>query len=449
MNRKLIALLIIILPLTAGIIAWKMTPRIEAVNPPADESLLGGQALQITFTRPMRAESVEERLDVHPPQAGTITWDDLHSTLTFTPEQAWTPGQTITLSLAYGAKSQRGLPIPQNHTWNFKISPTHLVYLWPADASSNLYTLNLESGESQTLTAYPTGVLDFDVSADGLRLYYSVWHSSEESAIYLLDRLTRESTPLIKCSPSLCRSPKISPTEQYLAYERIPQQANAAPSIYIYDLKNHQTTVVSEKAHFAENPLWSSDGTLAYYDRTQQAYIFNFLEDRGIAFPGGGVNLPNQIGGFGSFSPGGEFFAASEILQIETDTAPRQLLTFSLVTGLTRALTSTEYLEDVNPVYSPVGSYIAFERKCLRESCWTPGRQLWLMSSDGTNARPLTDSPDYNHTGVVWNPDGESLAYVRYNNAKISDPPEIWTISRTGSDNIRLVINGYSPRWLP
>ncbi|MEA2008787.1 MAG: Ig-like domain-containing protein [Chloroflexota bacterium] len=444
MKRNLIFLLIILVILIAGVAAWGMAPRVVGVSPTSDnEPLLGKQPLQIVFSRPMNAESVEAHLSSQPPQTGTIFWNQSHDSLTFTPNQPWPHGETFTLRLDSGTKSKLGLPLLQSYTWNFEITSPVLVYLWPADGNSNLYTLNLETGESQTLTAYPNGVLDFDVSGDGLTLYYSVWHSSEESALYALSRLTGESSLILECVQSLCRSPKISPDGKYLAYEWIPQVADGVPGVRVYDLENHRSIAVGESRHFTENPIWSSTGWLAYYDHTLQAFVFTNLAD------GKTITLANETGGSGSWSPMGDAFITTEILQLEVNHAPRHLLKFSLNTETKQDFTLKNYLEDANPVYSPDGDFIAFERKCLEASCWSPGRQLWIMSSSGNRAYVLTDAPDYNHTGIVWHQDGQRLAYVRYNNAQISEPPEIWFVNRSGAQKTRLVINGYAPRWLP
>ena len=43
-------------------------------------------------------------------------------------------------------------------------------------------------------------------------------------------------------------------------------------------------------------------------------------------------------------------------------------------------------VEDVSPVFSPDGKWIAFARRYLDPLRWTPGRQVWLMRADGTEA---------------------------------------------------------------
>jgi dipeptidyl aminopeptidase/acylaminoacyl peptidase len=112
-------------------------------------------------------------------------------------------------------------------------------------------------------------------------------------------------------------------------------------------------------------------------------------------------------------------------------------------------LSQGNFLEDLNPSFAPQGLSLAFSRKSLDPAEWSPGRQLWLLDLEDNQAKTLTTAVDFHHTSFAWHPDGNRLAYVRYNQAKLSDPPEIWLINRDGSENLRLIINAFAPSWIP
>jgi TolB protein len=106
-------------------------------------------------------------------------------------------------------------------------------------------------------------------------------------------------------------------------------------------------------------------------------------------------------------------------------------------------------VEDASPVYSPFGDRIAFGRKALEQDKWTPGRQLWVMRADGSDARALTNDPLYNHSAFVWSPDGTLIVYVRFDVTDPASTPEIWMMSADGVSSQKLVAGGYLPQWLP
>jgi Tol biopolymer transport system component len=72
-----------------------------------------------------------------------------------------------------------------------------------------------------------------------------------------------------------------------------------------------------------------------------------------------------------------------------------------------------------------------------------------LINADGHNAHQITDDPDFNHADFVWHPSGEYLAFVRYKQTTIIEPPEIWVTQPDGNGVTRLMIGGYEPQWIP
>ena len=63
---------------------------------------------------------------------------------------------------------------------------------------------------------------------------------------------------------------------------------------------------------------------------------------------------------------------------------------------------------DIDPIWSPDGSRIAFERTTAS------GRGIWIMAADGSGLTRLTNPPrpDRDHS-VAWSPDGSSLLFSR------------------------------------
>ncbi|MFN2280213.1 MAG: TolB family protein, partial [Anaerolineales bacterium] len=352
-------------------------------------------------------------------------------------------GESVSLSLGRGPRSKLKLPFRGEVTFSWPVSPTSLVYLWPADGNSNLYKINPVSGESQTLTDHPGGVLDYSISPDNEAIYYTIAGENGGSEIMVLDLQSGDISLIIDCSGFLCAMPGLSPDGKLLAYEVITSEPGATPGIRIYDLVEQSKLDLGVPGEYLENPLWSPAGWLAYYNQTAKGYQFWNPAVDITHF------LANETGGYGTWSSDGRYFLTSEILFAGDTLAPRHLQLFDLVEKTTQDLSSGDFLEDLNPSFSTSGLKFAFSRKSLDPQDWTPGRQLWVMELESGDSTPLTDEVDYQHTSFAWHPDGEGLAYVRYNQATLSESPEIWMIDTSSGEALRLIINGFAPGWIP
>ena len=421
--------------------SWQLSPKVSSISP-ANEALHGSQPIVITFSRPMDPESVESRLTFSVTQPGDFLWSEDLKRVTFQPFSTWPAGETLILEFSSGARSRLRLPLIGSIKTEIPISPILLVYLWPADGPSNLYLANPVSGESWALTSEDGGVLDYSIFTEKEQIFYST-REDDGSQIKVLDRISGTTETIVECRARLCTSPQISPDGTYLAYEVIPQEPDTSPTILIEDL---QTGVVSDqgtKNHYLETPLWSPEGWLAYYNRTLLAYQFWDPTSDEIR------TLPNETGGTGSWSPDGRYFITSEILFLSDTLAPRHLILYDLREETTLDLSRGSYPEDLNPRFAPDGMVLAYSHKSLDPQLWTPGRELWIIDvSTGDNTQ-LTETVDFHHTSFAWHPDGDLLAFVRYNQAALSEPPEIWQINRDGSEPLRLIINGFQPGWIP
>jgi Tol biopolymer transport system component len=198
------------------------------------------------------------------------------------------------------------------------------------------------------------------------------------------------------------------------------------------------------------SPIWSPEGLLAFYNVSLGAIT---LLEPADTQP---VNIiPNGLGLLGSWSPDGQYLIVPEIVfpsesgEGHDDQAEFFSHLYRLKASSSEVIDlSSGMVEDASPAYSPDGSWIAFARKYL-DSRWTPGRQLWLMRSDATQARPLTDDPDFSHSSIAWSPNSAMLAYMRLNQADTNLQPEIWIMDLAEENHQLLVVGGYLPRWMP
>jgi len=424
------------------LIGWQLSPRVEGIDP-SEGDLHGRQPLVINFTRSMDGDSVESRISLEPSRQGEYIWNEDFKQLTFTPSKSWPAGETISLKLKSGARSRIRLPLLGKFNIERTVSPILLTYLWPADEISNLYLVNPVSGESQALTEEVNGVLDYSISYDGERIYYSSTSENGTSRIMVLNRLTGNSGQITSCSYGLCTTPRISPDGYLLAYEYISSEPGILPTVRVLDIEVMTQIDLGEDNQYLEKPLWSPSGWLAFYNQTGKGYQFwNPVSDEKVF-------LPNETGGDGSWSPDGRYFVCSEILFLSGTLAPRHLQLYDLRENTTLDLSRGRYPEDLNPSFAPSGLTLAYSHKSLDPALWTPGRELWVLNILSGENTQLSDVIDYQHTSFAWHPEGKLLSYVRYNQAALSDPPEIWLIDTSNGNPLRLIINGFQPGWVP
>jgi len=428
-------------------------PSLVAVSPSAGESHIPDSSpIELIFSTSMQPESVESNLIIQPGLQGSFSWDD--NSLTFTPLELWPSGEQISVTLKAGARSTLGLPLLGEQGWSFSISPPLLVYLWPDDGPADLYAIDLVENIVARLTEQPNGILTYDISADGAQIYYSARLTTQNSAIFRLDRVDGTITQILVCTNVLCSFPQLSPQGDYVAYTRapsnpesesFPQQVWLLPIVDGDPLTESQASMVSDPIHPVGPPFWSPTGLLTFHDKVLQQFI--------VFDPYNGERrfFPNETGETGTWAPDGDNFIVHEVdfwgdgpMDFSS-----HLWRFEYPSAQSSNLSLDLAIEDVTPAYAPDGTQIAFGRRYLDSDRFTIGSQLWLIGADGINPRQITHNPDFNHADFAWHPDGRYLAFVRHKQTTLIDPPEIWIIRPDGSDAVRLVIGGYVPQWIP
>lgn len=428
--------------------------------------------VRLSFSRQMQADSVTARLVIEPTVPGSFTWEG--KTLVFNPLQHWPAGANVVVKLEGGARAAGwlSLPVLQETRWTFTVRQPRLLYLYPSNANANIFVYDPRTEKSNPLTDILGGVYEYDVTMDGTAVYYSTQNNQSGSDIYRLDLgenlADPQATLLLACHQAQCRAPRVAAQEDFLAYEQTSPTGSDQPDypqVWLVSLKKTsqagKTSIVvdgaprlaGDRLDQTIQPDWSISGILSFYDTNRQAFI--------VLDPHSGktTSLPNQTGEPGSWDPSGKAYVASEIFfnaggnPITTPdlkpVASSHLMRYNLEDGTIQDLTQSESLEDTSPAFSPDGKTLAFARKYLEITRWTPGRQLWVMEVDGAGPTQLTNSPEYNHFDFAWDPTGSQIAFVRFDQTAPNNLPAVWNYHLDGNYEIELIPGGYSPHWMP
>ncbi len=470
-NRLLgLSLLGLILFLSGGILYTWGTPRLLEVSPAEGAVDIPASApLRLKFSRPMQPDSISAHLIIQPSISGKFSVQG--STVTFTPDQPWPSGTNILVRMQPGAFASGlvGLSLRSGKTWTFTTGRPQIVYLYPSDGPAQLYSMDPETLENRQLSNVSGEVLDFSVSAGGSEIYYDSSQGDEGSIIYRWDRETGQSSPVLRCPQALCRYAKASPSGGYLAFERtsiVGDEQARTPKVWLMSLPGRSSTgspqnpapapqpkLVGDKSHQTNQPSWSPDGLLTYYDTDLAAFVlFNPKNGETSQFS-------SQTGLPGSWDPNGKSYgfsqgfdspiSHSDIISNVQVVPSSHLWLFNRKDSSLKDLTGSDTFDDTSPAFSPKGDLLAFARTALDLAHWTPGAQIWLMQPDGSQARQISDEPVYSHYDFAWNPDGSQLAYVRFDQNQMTEPPEIWILNADGSLPRQIMIGGYAPQWIP
>ena len=451
------------------IVAVIAAPRVVGITPDGQE-ISSTSKISIEFNQPMDQASVESRLTINPFAGGRLSWEE--NSLLIESDQSWKTGETVEVHLGVGARSRRILPTLLGHTWSFTVGAPHLTYLWPAYGAANIYVRGEDpANEPVQLTHSDAGILDFNVSSDGIRVSYTVPAVQGNNEIRILDLITNEDRLVYTCdADALCQAPTLSPDGHWLAFERSElvegvggKPITSARAVWLMSLQDEGIYgPVFNATHDLMGPQWSPLGELMVYDNTLKAFVL--LEtgnpDTPILF------IPSGLGQEGTWSPQGTDIVYAEIVFPEevlgesgigaVEFPERETLFFS---HLYRNVVSTGdvsdistgpdvVIEDSSPVYSPDGRWLAFVRKYLDADRWTMGREVWLMDVSSGDVRRLTDDPTANFSSISWSLDSQRLAFMRSKLANPAARPEVWAWNMAEGEATEFIQGGYLPQWI-
>lgn len=445
--KIIIPLLTVLLLAATGIAYFTLVPRVANVYPPdGTVNVYGNTPVQVTFSQEMRRDNPSQYLQFSPNTTGV--YQVIGRTLVFTPSVPWEQDQDITVTLKPGIRSVPGLRLTGGFQWQFSTRHPWLLFLLQTDTSTDLYAVEPRGLTLEKLVTGGESVLDYAVGPDN-SVYYSN-PSGTGSQINRLDLLTRQTSVILPCK-GVCSQLSIAVDGSRLAYQ-LSEVAGKKPAVYILSLSGNPAQsgprLAAEAGHLTRDPDWSAAGWLAFYDETDRA--FRFLQP----VSGELASFANDTGEPGDWSADGRVYTAPDLSYTETASGNQpeyssQLINYDPATGQQAPLTRDSRMEDLLPAYSPDGRQLVFARRFLNPQNWTPGRQIWAMNTDGSNIRPLTDSPVNNHLGFAWSPDGQLLAYLQFNTASLTGERQLLLMDMRDGTTQPVIKQAYNLQWLP
>ena len=221
-------------------------------------------------------------------------------------------------------------------------------------------------------------VSDSDVSADKRR-----------SAIWMVNWEGTQNVHLTYSGSD--NSPRWSPDGKYLAFLST-RPAESKTQVWLIDRRGGEAHALTDVKGDIYDYEWSPDGTKLVLVMTEST-------DSDSDKP-----KPIVIDRY--------HFKADEIGYL-TDASRTHLYLFDIKTKKLEALTTDTRYEDIDPVWSPDGSKIAYVSDQAKDPDRTYTNDIFIIDARA-GAKPVklitADAPNYQH--LVWSPDGRWIAYL-------------------------------------
>ena len=411
--------------------------------------------ISLEFSRPVMTELAQNLWTVTPPVTGHWLWqDDRHAR--WQADVLLPIGDKITFRLADGQAGKSGEKVKSSLQWDAEIRQPEVVFEMNQGAGIELFTIPINSDESQTdnaprqLTHSGGYLFDYAVSKDGEKIAYSAINDKNGLDIWILRRDGSGERRLLACATDRCTTPSWSPITNEIAYTREsagldPNGPKGAPRVWIANVDSGQTSsLFDDPQTIGYGPNWSPDGRwLSIWAGSQGGILV-------VNRKSGDTVLLNTLSGdtgcwaFDSLSI---YYSDSITTSEEQHSIIRKADlaqgTVSMVLGY---LTGEVKIGFSKPVCHPLKDMIAVS---IQKNGKFLNTELDVLSPAGKDGLMVVDDPSRVFNSSSWNPDGSFLIFQANKLGGKGNDTEIWIWDYSRSNARKLIDGGSFPKFLP
>ncbi|GAA5528068.1 hypothetical protein [Herpetosiphon gulosus] len=328
--------------------------------------------------------------------------------------------------ISCGSEQATAVPTPSPQNWR-------LSYVQNPLAEANL-VLRDDAGREQAIA---TAVNSPACLSQGRLVYTTATSITKRLVASDLSSLYPET--LVEDPEAVLSQATCHPTTDQLLYLRSPlaliDDEPAPPSIWQVSANVSQPQSLDVDQTPALNQQWSPDGRWLIYELADRPQL--------VLQAATGITRELTLTGTFTWQPDSQALIIAQLTEPETGRFGR-LLRYDLATEQLSVVLESPDADVYYPRLAPDGQRLAYIRRPLGAELG----EVWLLNlNNSSQARQLTNDPQYDNFDPQWSPDSQQLVWSRLDPQQSrysiwQQPPETTNASQIADDAIW-------PRWLP